>query len=414
VFHDGSPFNAAAVKRSIERTLNKAIVCGDRAKFYATLSYEVVAEDEHTALFKANMPAPITPMLMSQTVIFGPNEPFDKVVPAGAGPVGTGPYAFDSWQTGQQILLKRFDKYWGAKPPIEGVPYIWREESAVRAAMVELGEADIALTIAEQDARNPKTDFSYLNSETTFLRMDAGMAPFNDRRVRLALNYALDRKAMIGTIMPKGAVQATQIVMPAIPGHNHEIDKKIIPYDPEKARQLLAEAKADGVPVDTEITFITYPSHFPNANELMEAFFTNFKAVGFNMKTMTVEPGLYQKWNTKPYPSPRPPTILQSSHDNNFGDPVFSVAGKFSCESATSMFCDPEWDKEVLRVSTLGGDERVKGWQEVLRRQYEDLVTSVFLYHMVGFTRVNPRIDFVPDVTTNAEIRVQEIGFTKK
>ncbi len=409
VFHDGSPFNAEAVKKSLDRTTgNKALGCQDRAKFFGDVSLEVAAIDALTVEIKTSRPEPILPMRLTGTAIVGPNTSADK---PSIQPVGTGPYSFDSWQGGQQILLKRFDKYWGAKPQAEGARYIWRDVSSVRASMVAIGEADIALTIAEQEATNPKTDFSYLNSETTFLRLDTSMVPFNDRRVRLAANYALDRAAMIGTVMPKSVSQATQIVLPSIPGHNHALDKKVIPYDPARDRQLLAEARADGVAVDTEITFITYPPHFPNAAELMEGFITMYRAVGFNLKTMSVEPGQYVKWNSKPFPDPRPVTILQSSHDNNSGDPVFSVFHKFACGGIGSMVCDADLDKDILRATGLGGEERVKAWQEIFRKQYEDIVTSVFLYHMVGFTRVNPRIDFVPDVTTNAELRIQEIKF---
>jgi peptide/nickel transport system substrate-binding protein len=227
------------------------------------------------------------------------------------------------------------------------------------------------------------------------------------------MNYALDRAALIGTVMPKAVIQATQMVMPTIPGHNHELDKKPIPYDPAKAKQLLAEAKADGVPVDKEIMLITYPPHFPNAPELMDAVFTMYRNVGFNMKITTVDPGQYRKWSGKPYPENAPPSILQSSHDNNFGDPVFSVFHRFGCEGNAANFCNPDLDKEILRVSGLAGQERVAGWQGIFRTIYEDLTPVVFLYHMVGYARVNPRIDFKPDVTTNAELRIQEIHFRK-
>ena len=410
-FHDGSPFNAAAVKRSLDRTLSAPLVCSDKSKAFSGLTIDVKPIDDLTVEIKTSNPDPILPMRLAGIVIVGPNTTFDKFVPSGQGAVGTGPYMFDSWQVGQQILLKRNDKYWGTKPPVEGVRYIWRDESSVRAAMVKLGEADIALGIAQQDAVDPELDFSALNSETLSLRIDATLPPLNDKRVRQAMNYALDRASMIGTVLPKSTLPATQIVVPGIPGHNFELDKRVTPYDPAKARQLLAAAKADGVPVDTEIVLISYPSNFANAGELMEGFHAMFKAVGFNMKLMTVEPGQYAKWNNKPYPDPRAPYLIQSSHDNLAGDPVFSVFIKYGCEGASSGFCDPLIDKEVARVSALGGDARVKGWQEIFRTLYEDLYADVTMYHLVGFTRVGKRVKFVPDVSTNNELRIETISF---
>jgi peptide/nickel transport system substrate-binding protein len=408
-FHDGSPFNATTLKRSMDRTINnKEIVCGDRGKFFGSLKVTISVVDDDTINIHTTPPAPIMPMRLAALAIVGPNE---SMTSPSLAPVGTGPYKFDSWAKGQEIKLARNEDYWGAKPEATGASYIFRSESTVRASMAELGEADVAIVISEQDANNPKTDYSYLNSETTFLRVDSQIPPLDDIRVRKALNYALDRKGMIGTILPSSALQATQIVMPSIPGHNHELDKKAIPFDPVMAKKLLAEAKADGVPVDTEIQLISYPPHFPNASELMDAYYLMLRDVGFNVKMLTVEPGTYSHWNNKPHPSPRPPTLIQSSHDNNFGDPVFSVYFKFSCAGNTSAMCDPEFDKKILNTQKLGGQERIDGYKELFRHQYEDLVTSVFMYHMVGFTRVNPRIDFVPDVTSNAELRIAEWHF---
>ena len=407
-FHDGSPLNAENVKKSLERNWSKPLTCGDKGKFFGDLNIEATTVDDLTLQIKTSRREPILPMRLTGMVIAGPKSPVDKAV---IDPVGTGPYAFDSWQPGQQILLKRNEKYWGPKPQIEGIRYLFRAESSVRASMVKIGEADLAVTIAPQDANDPKLDFSFLNSETTFLRIDADKAPMNDKRVRLALNYALDRDSIPGTIMPKGALRASQMIMPSIPGHNHELDKKMIPYDPAKAKQLLAEAKAAGVPVDKEILFVANPTSYPNAGELAEAFVAMYKAAGFNMRILTADPGQYQKFQNKPFKEDRPPILLQSSHDNNFGDPVFSVYYKYGCEGPTSAFCDPAFDKEVVRVTGLGGEERMKGWQEVFRYLAEDAVPSVFLYHMVGFMRVGPRVSFVPDVTSNAEIRVEEIKF---
>jgi peptide/nickel transport system substrate-binding protein len=231
--------------------------------------------------------------------------------------------------------------------------------------------------------------------------------------VRKALNYAVDRKGMLGTILPKESQLAAQMVMPSIPGHNYELDKEQYNYDPEKAKLLLAQARADGVPVDRQIDLIGYAAEFPNEDEYIQAVYKMYKDVGLNVKLSNMAPGPYHKMNDRPYPEDRGPTLLQSSHDNNSGDPVFSVSFKYGCGGATSMYCNPALDKEIAQASTLGGAERVAAWKKIFAELYKDDVPSVWMYHMVGFTRVNPRIDFVPDVTTNAELHVQNIHFTK-
>jgi peptide/nickel transport system substrate-binding protein len=277
--------------------------------------------------------------------------------------------------------------------------------------MVKIGEADIALNIAPQDATDKTMDFSYLNSETTYLRIDTTRAPLNDKRVRLALNYAFDREGVRGTILSKDNINATQIVMPAIPGHNFELDKKVRAYDPARAKQLLAEAKKDGVPVDTEITIIGRTAEYPNSADVMEAALTMFRAVGFNMKLKVVETGEFNLYNYKPFPESRGVTIFQSQHDNNFGDPVFSVFFRYACDGGASTLCDPALDKKVASATQAEGQDRVTQWNEIFRYLYENVVNEVWMYHMVGFARVNPRIDFKPDVTSNAEIHIQDIHF---
>jgi len=409
-FHDGSPFTAAAVKKSLDRDFANPMKCRDRVKYFSDFSIDISAPDDQTLVIKTSRPEPILPMRLTGITIGAGDIPTDKF---SLKPVGTGPYQLSNWQQGQEILLKRNDKYWGAKPEIEGVRYLWRKESAVRAAMVQVGEGDIAVAMASQDAVDPKIDYSYLNSETSALRIDMTRKPLDDKRVRLAMNYAFDRENIRKSIVSKEALHATQFVFPAIPGHNHELDKMVRQYDPAKARQLLAEAKAAGVAVDTEITLLGRPDGYPNSEEVMEATLTTFKAAGFNVKLINLETGPYNAVNYKPYPENRGPTLLQVQHDNNFGDPVFSIAYRYSCEGGTSTYCDPKLDAELARVTGLEGEARVKGWQDLFRHLYEDVVNEVWMFHMVGFARVSPRIDYKPDVTANSEILVENIRFVK-
>ena len=409
-FHDGAPFNAKTAKLSLDRMMIKSLSCRDNL-VKSSQSFSVLVAGPYLLRIVTSKPDPILPMRMATTTIVSPNTSIDKL---SLGAIGTGPYVFDSWRMGHQILLKRNDKYWGAKPEVEGVIFMWRSESSVRAAMVEIGEADITTSIAPQDATNPKTDISYINSETTFLRIDTTQPPLNDKRVRLALNYALDREAIRANIFSKDYKHATQIVIPSIPGHNDAIDKQIRLYDPEKAKKLLAEARADGVLVDTEITLLGNQTQYPNAADVIESAYANYKAVGLNVKLQQLDLGRYRAYNSKPFPEGRGPTIMQKSHDNNLGDPVFSVFNRYACAGNGSTVCDPALDKEIERVTELAGVPRTRGWQGIFRTLYEDIVPDVMLYHMVGYARVSPRIIFIPDTTTNNELRVQEITFAKK
>jgi peptide/nickel transport system substrate-binding protein len=276
--------------------------------------------------------------------------------------------------------------------------------------MVKVGEADIAPTIAVQDATDPSMDFSYPNSETSWLRIDTHKAPLDDIRVRKALNLAIDRKAMRGSIFSKDVIPAANAVFAAVAGHNFEIDKEIWPYDPAQAKKLLAEAKKDGVPVDKEITMYGRIGIYPNATEAMEAILAWYKAVGLNVKLRMVEVGEWRRLHTAPFDENRPPNLVQTMHDNNNGDPVFTFQYKYACDGANSTYCDPELDKEIYHAATLTGQERVDAYKKLFRTVYERAI-DVMMFHMVGYTRVGKRIVYKPTPSMNTELQVSQIKF---
>lgn len=414
-FHDGAPFNAENAAKGIARTMDTGegsargtggLDCETRTKSFGDLKIVGKAIDEYTLEITANKPVPILPTRMGVVSISSPNTPTDKLV---LDPVGTGPYMFEKWTPGQEITVKRNDNYWGKKPEADGARYIWRTESTVRAAMVKVGEADIAPNIAVQDATDETMDFSYPNSETTRLRIDVTRPPLDNRNVRLALNYAIDREALRGSVLSKDVEHATQIVVPSINGHNPKL--KVFPYDPEKAKELLAKAKAEGAPVDKELEIVGRINIYPNATETMEAMMAMLQAVGFNVKLRMLEVGEWLNILTKPYAEDRKPVLLQAQHDNNNGDAVFSVFNKYACEGAQGTTCDPKLDALIEKASTLSGDERRKTWQEVFRIIHEDMVADVWMYHMVGYSRVGNKINFTPSISTNSELHLEEITF---
>ena len=276
--------------------------------------------------------------------------------------------------------------------------------------MVKAGEADIAPNIALQDATEKSMDFGYFNSETTRLRIDTTRAPLDDIRVRKAMNYAIDRNALIGSIFSEDVVPMTNLVVPSIPGHN--ADNKVWPYDLAKAKKLMAEAKAAGVKVGTEILILGRLGIYPNATEAMEAMHAMLSEAGFNVKLKMVEVSQWVDIYTKPYAQDRGPVLQQGQHDNNNGDPVFSVFFKYACEGPQSTICDKEVDSLMEKASaTAAGPERTKLWRKLFGRLHTVVVPDVQMFHMIGYSRVNPRIDFTPSISTNSEVHIAEVKF---
>jgi peptide/nickel transport system substrate-binding protein len=408
-FHDGADWNADAAVKSINRAMTEALSCEVRLKLFSGIKITAKAIDATTLEIAADKPVPILPVQVAALPFTSPNTPDDKIV---SNPVGTGPYKLAKWDAGQEIDLVRNDDYWGDKPVVEEGRYVWRSESSVRASMVQLGEADIAPTIAAQDATDTTMDKSYLNSETSYLRIDSLTPPLNDVRVRLALNYAFDRNTVLGTLIPKDALNATQISVPAIPGHNPDLDKEVRAYDPDKAKELLAAAKADGVPVDKTIVLQARPAIYPNSIDLAQAIAAMYQGVGLNIRIDTIDEATSRKVSNKPFKDGREPALLQATSDNNQGDPVFQASFKYGCEGAQSQICDPEADKMIADASaTSAGDARIKKWQDFFKQLYEKDVPEVWMYHMVAYARVGNRVNFTPSLTTNGQLQLSTITF---
>lgn len=401
-FQDGAPFNARAVKFSIERMTSGKVTCSNIAKF-GDARLTVTAIDDLTVEIKSDTPQPILPTLLSVIMVVSPNTPADKAV---NDPVGTGPFKLSSF-TSQTVVLESFDGYWGKKPAIAKASYVWRPESSIRAAMVQTGEADLTPSIAIQDATNPDTDFAYLNSETTAIRIDAGFAPLDDVRIRKALNLAIDWEGL-SQLFGKDAQRASQMVVKGINGHNDVLAAWT--FDAAKARELIAEARAAGVPVDTEIELIGRNGIYPNGSEAMEAMMAMWQDVGLNVKLTMLDVNDWLRYLQKPFPEGRGPNLLQMMHDNNKGDAAFTIPIFYTSVGSYSTMNNPELDKDVADAMVATGEDRTARFKAIFSKVHDNLAVDIPMFHMIGYTRVGTRLDWKPDITTNSEIPLANIG----
>lgn len=401
-FQDGKQFDAAAAAYAIERLMNQEITCASRSKLSNLVMIPEVVGD-YVLEVRTEIPMPILPTLMSLVMIVSPDTPMDENTNE---PIGTGPYQLTDY-TPEQVVLERFDDYWGKAPEIAQATYVWRSESALRAAMVQTGEADLAPVIAVQDATNPETDSAYLNAETTRFRIDLGVPPLDDVRVRKALNLAVDWEGL-ATLFGPGVLRASQMVIPGVLGHNPDIEPWS--YDPEEARRLLEEARADGVPVDTELNVIARSGNYPNSQEATEAMTAMWADVGIQTRITTVDAAGWTEYLNKPFPEGRGASLLMQMHDNVTGDAVFTVPLSYRSDGQYSTVTDAELDALIAEAGAASGEERAALYQEVFRRVHDEIVAEVVMFHMVGYTRVGPRIDWEPTITTNSQIPLADIS----
>lgn len=404
-FHNGEKLDAATVAHTVERLNVEKLECFTGQYDFANIKLSAVATGPMTVELTTSEPDPILPTRVSFMPIDPPSASLDAVTKE---PVGTGPYRFVAWKPGESIRLERYDGYWGDKPAAAAANFLWRSDPAVRAAMVATGEADLGYQISPQDATTDQ-DVSYPNSETSFLLIDVGLPPLTDKRVRQALNHAIDRQAMVGTIFHQDAVPASQMVVPGTLGYN---DRIAVPaYDPELARKLIAEAKADGVPTETEIVILGRIGVYPNSAESMEAVQAMLQDVGFNVRLQMMEVAAYGEYWVKPYPENRPANVIQSQHDNSRGDAVFTAWPKYGSGGSQSRLSDPTLDDLINRATAASGPERRELWEEMFRVVHEDIVAEIPLFHMVETMRIGSRVNYTPSVATTSRMSVATVTF---
>jgi peptide/nickel transport system substrate-binding protein len=404
-FHDGKAFDANAVIAALKRAQDPALACEVGLATLKGLKLNAEAVNPTTLLIKTDVVEPILPNKMSALDIGSPATPGGTKTRT---PAGTGPYKLVAWTPGQSVGLAAYEGYWGDKPAIPNATIIWRAESAVRAAMVDTGEAQIAYEIAPQDGTTGQ-DHAFPNAETSLLRIDAQIAPLNDKRVREALNLAIDRDGLIGTIFHKDAQKAMQVVPPSVFGFNPDIP--VWTYDPEKARSLLAAAKADGVPVDKEIVIYGRIGIYPNSSESLEAIQAMLADAGFNARLEMLETSPWLKRLLKPWSKDRQPSILQTQIDNAEGDAVFTLPNRFTTDGNQSTITDAGLDKLIADGSKATGEERKRLFQQAFKYIAVDAVNIAPLFHMVTIARVANNVNYTPDVQAGNEIKLRSISY---
>jgi peptide/nickel transport system substrate-binding protein len=293
-FHNGEPLDANAVKFSIARALDPAVKSVFASSLDTIARVEVV--DPLTVNIVTKAPDPILPsrLCMQQGQILPPRYATDAG-PEGLAkrPIGAGPYRFVSWRRDEAITLEAVPDHW-RKPKIAKVVFRPLPEGASRVGAIRTGAVDIAAAIPPVDFAGIRTGERTTGMEVTsnrafLLNLDTlTFKPFQDRRVRQALNYAVDKEAIVkNTLNGYGRVLATSVIPEAF-GHNPNI--KPYAYDPALARKLLAEA---GYPNGFEVGFDTTIGRYPQDKEIAEVVAGQLAKVGVKVTVQGFEWGAF-------------------------------------------------------------------------------------------------------------------------
>lgn len=245
-FHDGEPFNAQAVKANIDRITDPKTFLAAKILYFKGVKAEVV--DEYTVNLSTEAPlADMLDNLASIGACFTSPKALGKLA-AGekVDPIGTGPFRFAEYKQGESWTLEAFPEYWGEKPHFQRIIFTVVPESATRALMLETGETDLAVNFSPKDYERLKKHEQIVAEvimptvSRLYIGLNTKKAPFNDVRVRQALNYAVDKEAILKSIL-SGIGRVSDSPIATGQGKYH-LKSEGYPFNLEKAKQLLREA----------------------------------------------------------------------------------------------------------------------------------------------------------------------------
>ncbi|HLV11599.1 MAG TPA: ABC transporter substrate-binding protein [Trueperaceae bacterium] len=257
-FHDGTPFDAQAVKDYYDWVMDESSVAARaRGQLAAMESVEVV--DDLTVNIHLSEPngAFVFLLATSNARIASPTSVREFGSDITRHPVGTGPFRFVSWTEGQNVIVERNPDYWGEPAQVERLEFVVVNNAATRVAMLQSGEVHYIEGLPPQlvPSIEGQSNLEVLTAPTNFLRilqLNTTKEPFTDVRVRQALNHAVDKQVLANVAYSGYATVMTAPIPASTFGH---AEQPAYDYDPERARQLLAEA---GYPDGFDVTVLTF------------------------------------------------------------------------------------------------------------------------------------------------------------
>jgi peptide/nickel transport system substrate-binding protein len=375
-FHNGDPFNAEVAAFGINYTWSPE----NNFQIYQYVGPDMNATvvDEYTIDVTTEAPDPILPSRLYFSPIPNMSQVQERPETLPDQPIGTGPYRFVEWNRGQYILLEAYEDWWGigaddayGERSINEAEFVFREESAVRAAMVVAGEAQLARFLSPEDCATTPQCKTASSVETIFLRLDTMHPAMKDVRIREAIGLAVDKQAIADQLFG-GGEPASQLVGPSATGYNPELEP--YPYDMERAKALVEEAAADGVNVEAPITVVTRQGIYLRNDEFAEYVANQLNEIGLNATSEVIEIAQYNEQydiNFHNVPEDRG-WIGTNPHGNEIMDVSSTAQAYYSCEGGSSTYCNPALDEKLDEAIPLTGEERQEALAEVTRMYYED------------------------------------------
>ncbi|MBI4277987.1 MAG: hypothetical protein HY660_05985 [Armatimonadetes bacterium] len=390
-FTNGEEFDAEAARYSIEVLMR----AGPYGMWTRGALNRIDVVDKTTLRVHLNRQAAyFLPLLARGGFVYPPRYHRENPQRYGSRPIGTGPFVLREWARGSHIVLERFPGYWGGPHPIERVTFRIIPEDTARMAALEAGEIDIALNapITYYNRLKINRDLALhtmpgLRKFTAFFntRLEG---PLRDRRVRVAMNHAVDQKAIANRVFGGQAKPLEgQWFLPAEYGYSAAV--KAYGYNPERARKLLAEA---GVPNGFETALRYTVGRYPLDKELGEIVSSYLEAVGIKVRQFPLEYGEFLRQRTAGQMGPIHQWGLLVPPDAHFSFTLYIKGSIYRFHDYPE-----EWDRLIDQAAQeLDPRKRLALYERLNKMAYDDPF-GIYLIVPNDLYAVNRRVqNFTP------------------
>ena len=401
-------FNADDVLFSFNRQWDEnhpySMVSGGKYQYFGWMDMSKLLKsiekvDDLTITFTLNYPeAPFVSNLAMDFASIMSAEYADQMAEAGTmevidnEPIGTGPFRFISYQKDAMIRYEAHGDYWEGKPPADKLVFAITADPSVRFQKLKAGECHIMPypNPADLEAIDANPDINLMQQEglnVGYLAFNTEKEPFTDKRVRQALNMAINKDAIIDVVFKGAATAAKNPIPPTIWSYNDATQD--YPYDPDAAKALLAEAGVEGLKTNIWAMPVQRPYN-PNARRMAELIQADWAKIGVEAEIVTFE---WAEYLDRVRKGEHDTVLLGWTGDN--GDPdnfMFVLLGCEAAKSSSSRWCNEDFDN-LLRDAKKTADIPTRtGLYEQAQLIFKEEAPWVTIAHSIVFKPVRKEV----------------------
>jgi len=309
-------------------------------------------------------------------------------------PVGTGPFAFVDYQKDAVIRYKAHPDYWGGKQPIDDLIFAITTDASVRTQKLKAGECHVAPYPTPADIASLKTDPNLQVMEQEglnvgYLAYNTLQAPFDNLKVRQALNMAINKQAILDAVFQGAGTAAKNPIPPTMWSYNNDIQDD--PYDPDASKKLLDEAGVSGLKMKVWAMPVQRPYN-PDARKMAELIQADFAKVGVEVEIVSYEWGEYLE---RAKAKDRDGAVLLGWTGDN-GDPDNFLAVLLGCSgvggSNRAQWCHQPFEDLIQKAKVLPNNDAREPVYREAQVVFKEQAPWATIAHSVVFMPMSKKV----------------------